>query len=332
MELYKRMVETLSVSGNEERLAELIEAEVAPFADEITRDVMGNLIVLKKGVGEAPKKLMFSAHMDEIGYMVTHIEEKGYLRFARIGGLNMLHIAGSPVIFKNGVKGYVMYETSVAPKDLTIEQFYIDIGAESREEAEQMVSVGDVAGTMGSLYEAGAHRWVSKSMDDKIACYILIRALQQLKETRYDTYFVFSAQEEVGLRGATTAAYNIDPDYGIALDVTSVGDMLNQKSPNAVKLGQGAAIKVRDNSIISSKRMVNFLVDVAREAGIPYQMEVLMMGGTDAGAIHLTRGGVVSGGISIPTRNVHSAVEMVDRRDVEACIALVLALLNRDIE
>jgi len=226
------------VSGNEERLAELIEAEVAPFADEITRDVMGNLIVLKKGVGEAPKKLMFSAHMDEIGYMVTHIEEKGYLRFARIGGLNMLHIAGSPVIFKNGVKGYVMYETSVAPKDLTIEQFYIDIGAESREEAEQMVSVGDVAGTMGSLYEAGAHRWVSKSMDDKIACYILIRALQQLKETRYDTYFVFSAQEEVGLRGATTAAYNIDPDYGIALDVTSVATCSTRSRPTPSSWGR----------------------------------------------------------------------------------------------
>ena len=331
-QLFSRMVETLSVTGNEEALAALIEQEVMDFADEISRDVMGNLIVLKRGEGKIPKKIMFSAHMDEIGYMITYIDDKGYLHFSPVGGLRLLHIAGSPVLFKNGVRGVVMYETKVATNDLTAEHFYIDIGAASKEEAEGMVSVGDVAGTYGTLAKLGEHRWASKSMDDKIACFILIRALQKLKSSKYDAYFVFSTQEEVGLRGATTAAYRIDPDYGIALDVTGVGDMPNQASPNALELGKGAAIKVRDSSVISSRRMVNFLVDVAKRENIPYQMEVLMVGGTDAGAIQRTREGVVVGGISIPTRYIHSAVETVDYRDIEACIDLVAALLQHEIE
>ena len=330
MELFKQMVETLSVSGNEEALAQLIEREVAPYADEVTRDVMGNLIVHKKGK-EGAKKMMLSAHMDEIGVMVTHAEETGYLRFAPVGGLRPVYLIGQPIIFKNGVRGVVMYETKLELREVKLDNLYLDIGAQTREEALSMMSIGDVAAPAGTVFACGANRWAGKSLDDKIACYVLIRAIQQLKETAYDTYFVFSTQEELGLRGATTAAYTIDPDYAVALDVTGVGDMPNMSAPNALKLGKGAAIKVRDSSIICSRQMVSFLKERAKAADIPYQMEVLLYGGTDAGAIHLTRSGVVTGGISIPTRNIHSPVEMADKRDVDACIALVLEMLRCEI-
>ena len=332
MELLARMIETLSVTGNEENLSDLIREEISSHADEIVTDRLGNLIVLKKATdGSNAKKLMLSAHMDEIGYMVTYIDDKGFVRFAPVGGLRLLHIAGTPVLFKNGVRGVVMYESKVELKDLKLTDFFIDIGASTKEEAEAMVSVGDVAGAYGQLFECGAHRWVAKSMDDKIACYILVKALQRVSATKYDAYFVFSTQEEVGLRGATTAAYRINPDFGIAVDVTGVGDMPNQANPNDVHLGKGAAIKVRDSSIVCSRRMIGFLKGVAKEADIPYQMEVLMFGGTDAGAIHTTREGVVTGGISIPSRYIHSAVEMVDKRDVEACISLIVELLKHDL-
>ncbi len=324
MDLLKKMIDTTSVSGNEENLAAIIIEEIKPYVDSIEVDIMGNVIALKKGTSD--KKLMFSAHMDEIGFMVTHIEKEGFIRFARVGGLSPMHIASSPVEFKNGVRGVLMYESKVEAKSLTLDHFFIDIGATSKEEAEKLVSIGDVAGTVGSMFNCGEHRVAGKSMDDKVACYIQIEAIKQLKETPAgDIYFVFSVQEEVGLRGATTAAYAVAPDYAIALDVTGVGDQPGQKSPNAVKLGDGAAVKVRDASIICAPVMVNHLSDLAKKKDIKYQMEVLMYGGTDAGAIHLTRGGVVSGGISIPTRYIHSQVEMVDKRDVEACIELVLA-------
>ncbi|MBQ3390963.1 MAG: M42 family metallopeptidase [Clostridia bacterium] len=331
MELFKKMVETLSVSGNEEALADLIEREVAPYADEITRDVMGNLIVRKKSANPSAKKFMLSAHMDEIGMMVTYAEETGYLRFANVGGLRPVFLIGQPVLFKNGVRGTVMYETKVEPKDLKLDSLYIDIGAEGREEALSMVSVGDVCAPAGAVFNIGAHRFAGKSLDNKISCYVLIRALQKLKETAYDAYFVFSTQEELGLRGATTAAYAIDPDFGIAIDVTGVGDMPNMAAPNDVKLGKGAAIKVRDSSVICSRQMVSFLRDCAKEAEIPFQMEVLLYGGTDAGVIHLTRDGVVTGGISVPARNIHSPVETADWRDVEACIDLVVEALGKEI-
>ncbi|MBQ2698010.1 MAG: M42 family metallopeptidase [Clostridia bacterium] len=332
MELLKQLLETLSVSGNEENLADLIEKEIAPYVDEIRRDVMGNLIAFKKGAGEAPKKMMLSAHMDEIGMIITHAEEDGYLRFANVGGLRIPFLVGQPVIFKNGVRGNVMYETKIDFSKLKLENLYIDIGAETAEEALSMVSIGDVCAPYGTLFELGEHRVCGKSMDDKVACYIQIEAIKKLKNTVYDTYFVFSTQEELGLRGAHTAAYAINPDYGVALDVTGVGDMHNMVSPNALKLGKGAAVKVRDSSIICSRLMVNFLKKVAKEKGIPYQMEVLMAGGTDAGAIHTTREGVITGGISIPTRNIHSPVEVADKRDIAACIDLIVEMLGTPFE
>ena len=185
MELLKQMLETLSVSGNEENLADLIEKEIAPDVDEIRRDVMGNLIAFKKGAGEAPKKMMLSAHMDEIGMIITHAEEDGYLRFANVGGLRIPFLVGQPVIFKNGVRGNVMYETKIDFPKLKLENLYIDIGAETAEEALSMVSIGDVCAPYGTLFELGEHRVCGKPMDDKVACYIQIEAIKKLKNTVY---------------------------------------------------------------------------------------------------------------------------------------------------
>ncbi len=331
MDFLKKMVETLSVSGNEEKLADLIEREVKGYADEISRDVMGNLIVLKKGSGKAPKKMMLSAHMDEIGFVVTYIDDKGFVHFSNVGGLSVANITETAVVFKNGVKGIMSYQKKKKLSEVTIKDFYIDIGAESKAEAEKMVSIGDFGGFYGVVHEIGKHRIASKAIDDKIACYVQIETLKKLKNCVYDTYFVFSVQEEVGLRGAIASAYNINPDYGIALDVTICGDQLGSSVKNDIKLGGGAAIKVKDMSIVCSRQMVEFLTKTARAAKIPYQMEVLAGGGTDAGAIHLTRGGVLTGAISIPSRYVHSRTEMVDKRDVDACVNLLIEVLAKEI-
>ena len=309
-------------------MADAIEKLAAPYADKIKRDVMGNLIVRKKGSGP---KVMFAAHMDSIGFIVTHIDEKGFLRFGKVGGLRPNSCLHTPVRFKNGVRGVVSLDCGVEPKDMTLEDLYIDVGAKSREEAQGLVRIGDTAVFDGPAFAAG-DRLVSPYMDDRIACVVLLKALETLGKSDNDLYFVFTVQEELGLRGAKTAAYGIDPDYGVAVDVTWSDDELNPRHWGSSTAGGGASIKVMDGSVICHPQMVKRLEELAVARDIPYQMDVIRQGGTDAGSIHLTRSGVYTGGVSIPCRYMHSPVEMVDARDVEACAGLVAAFAEAKLE
>ena len=315
-------------SGDESGVAAVIADFARPYVDEITTDVMGNLICHKKGSGP---KVMFAAHMDSIGLIVTHIEKEGYLRFGKVGGISPTEILYTPVRFKNGVRGMVAASESADTAKLKLDDLYLDIGVTSEEEAKALVNVGDVAVYDTATVEA-ASCVISPYQDNRIACVVLLSALEQLGKSENDLYFVFTTQEEVGLRGARTAAYAIDPDYAVAVDVTSCGDLLGSKHRCSSVQGGGAAIKVMDGSVISHPQVVRMLRKLAEEKHIAYQMDILQAGGTDAGAIHQSRAGVYTGGISIPCRYVHTPTETIRKSDVEACAALVCAFAESKLE
>ncbi len=264
--------------------------------------------------------------------MATHIEEDGYIRFLPIGGVSPLTCLGGRVKFLNGASGVIGVERLDAGKAPSMSQLFIDTGCLSRKDCQ--VKVGDVAVFERPFSSLGA-RLVSKAMDDRISVAILIETLRQLSESGqqlpHRVFFVFSVQEEVGTRGATTAAYGLEPDLGLAVDVTATGD-----TPKGLKmevsLGQGPAIKVRDQGNLSDPRVVDWMVRTAQKAHLPYQLEVLEYGGTDARAIQLSRAGVPAGCLSIPCRYIHSPSEMVDFRDVENAVRLLVALLSQPIE
>ncbi|GAB4270585.1 MAG: M42 family metallopeptidase [Candidatus Promineifilaceae bacterium] len=327
-ELIKKLVEAYGPSGFEDGMRDLIRPEVAPYADEIQVDALGNLIVRKKGDGSG-LKVMIAAHMDEIGVMVTHITKEGFLRFTNIGGVLPHNLNGSRVRFANGTIGVVASERMTdRSKVFGLDKHYIDVGATSPEDCP--VQVGDAAGFVRPFLAQGK-RLTAKSMDDRIGCVVAIEALKRIKETPNDLYFVFSVQEEVGVRGAQTAAQAIDPDVGIALDVTLTGDVPSARSM-AVSLGKGAAIKVKDSGMIAHAGLVRLMRQRAEENNIPYQLEVLDGGTTDARSMQIANGGSAAGCISIPCRYVHSQSETVDADDVQACIELLAAILANPIE
>ena len=308
-------------AGDEKEVAEVIRSLAAPYSDEQWFDPMGNLIVHKRGEGP---KIMFAAHMDSIGMIVTHIEDNGFLRVGKVGGLNLSALLYIPVRFANGIRGCVGMDESADIKKLAIEDLFIDIGAHSREEAEKQVRIGDTAVFDAPTFAAG-DRLISPYMDNRISCVVQLAALEALKDSGNDLYFVFTTQEEVGLRGAKTAAYAIDPDYAVASDVTLSDDAPGAKHNGSSVLGKGAAIKVMDASVICHPQMVTKLTELATANGIAFQSDVIRAGGTDAGAIHVSRTGVYTGGISIPCRYIHTPTEMVQISDVEACIRLTSA-------
>ncbi|WP_026477888.1 M42 family metallopeptidase [Alkaliphilus transvaalensis] len=326
-ELVKKLCSTYSPSGNENRVREIIEAEVKGYVDEVYTDALGNLIAHKKGNG---KKLMLAGHMDHIGLMVTFIDEKGFLRFTNIGGISPSISLSQRVIFENGTIGVIGSEKLDSLKDLNLDKLFIDIGASSKEEAEKMVSIGDTC-----VYYAECliddKKVFSPALDDRIGCFIMIEALKLMKESNNDLYFVFTTQEELGLRGAKTAAYGVNPDFGIAFDVTATGDT-PKGIKMSVKLGEGPTVKVKDNSVICHPKVKNFMIEQAKKNDIPYQLEVLEFGGTDSGAIHLTRSGVPSGVMSIPTRYIHSTNEMCAISDIENAVKLTVKLIENEIE
>ena len=275
-------------------------------------------------------RLMLAAHMDEIGVIVTYIEESGLLRFAPVGGVQRGSLAGSRVRFLNGTVGAVFCAHEEPDSDKRkISDYCIDIGADSRQAAEKCVSIGDVAAFVGRTERMG-NRVLSKALDNRAGCWVLIQALRQAAHTENDVYAVFTVQEELGLRGAQTSAYAIDADVALAVDVTRTGDVPGAQ-PMDVRLGGGAAIKVMDSYSMSHPALVELLRSLAAEAGIAVQTEVLTRGGTDAAAMQRTRGGTVAGTISIPTRGIHSPCEVADLGDMAACAALTARLIEADL-
>ncbi len=321
----KKLIAVPSVSGNERDMAETIAQMIAPYVDESYVDAMGNLIALRRGVGGGnAKKLLLCAHMDEIGFMVTHIEKEGYLRVAPIGGIDWHAAAYSHVITRGGVHGVLVPEEGVKPENYKGDKFYIDIGATSHKEAQKKVSVGEHVAVAPTMTRLMGRRIAGRPLDDKLGCAILLDIAKNLTAVRGDVYFVFSVQEEVGCRGAGPAAFGIEPDYALVFDVTLTGDVPGA-SPMAVKLGDGAAIKIKDRSVICHSEVVETLSALAKERKIAHQFEILTAGGTDTSSIQVSRGGARAGALSVPTRYVHTGMETADLRDAEACRDLALA-------
>ena len=327
-ELIQKLTAAYGPSGDEGEVRELIASLAAPYADEITVDTMGRLIVHKRGNGP---RVMLCAHMDSIGFIVTHIEKEGFLRVGRLGGISPKEAAYTPVRFKNGLRGTFVPEEKADFGKLKLDECYVDVGAPDEAAAKALVQIGDTAVYDGAALQSG-ETVISPYLDDRIACAILLQVLEQAGDSPNDLYFVFSVQEEVGLRGAKTAAWAVDPDYALAVDVTDTEDTPGTRRSGTCQLGRGAAVKVMDTSVICHPAMVEHLNRLAGEAGIPVQQDILWGGGTDAGPIHTTRLGVVTGGISVPCRYVHTPVETADLGDTQACVQLLTAFVRSELD
>ena len=316
-------------SGFESPCAQAIAELAGPYCDEVKIDTLGNVICHKKGPG---KRLMMAAHMDVIGLIITHIDKKGFLRFGALGGFVPYRLIGARMKLENGMGGSVWCDEKAMEEkkleDITLNDLYLDIGAESEESARKLVQVGDVAMYEGEPQQVG-QMLLSPYCDDLIACAALLSAMSQVEKSENDLYFVFTVQEEVGLRGAATAAYAIDPDFGVCMDVTRTGDNPSEKAKMVVKLGAGPTIKIKDVSLLCNPQVIAHLREAAKEGDVPYQDEVLTAGGTDSAAIQKTRGGVLSGCISIPCRYIHSQNEMVSLKDVEQSARLMALCAQR---
>ncbi len=313
-------------SGREAGVASVLSELCAPFADEIKIDTLGNLIVRKKGRG---KKIMLSAHMDTHGLVVSHIEESGFLRFACVGALPVKGLLGLPVVFENGVHGVIQSEEK-AEKDPKEQSLFIDIGAFSRDDAQAAVEIGDMAVFHGRVRKLTGTRVSGAYLDNRLGCVTLLLALEACQKPQNDLYFVFSAQDEVGRRGAKTAAHRLKPDIGLSVDVADTGDTPEKERKNEIKLGAGATIKIMDRSVVSSPAVVRWLELCARRNDIPYQFEVQTSTATDAGQISLSRAGVPSGGVCVPVRYSHSYSEVADTEDVRSAAALIAAVVCGD--
>ena len=324
MNLYttlKRLCLVSSVSGREGKIREEISNIISPFVDSIETDALGNLIAVKKGMGE--KKIMLCAHMDEIGFIVNYIEDNGMVRVGNLGGIRLPAASYTMLVSDRGVRGALCANSDVKPEDYKNDVMYVDIGAKNRKEAERYVSVGDTFVCAPSLTRLLGSRVCGRPIDDRVGCLALLEIAERLSGIKTDAsvYYVFSVQEEVGCRGSKPATFAIAPDIALCFDVTSTGDTPNA-SPMACALGKGAAVKIKDNSVICHSGLVAKLCEIAKRENIPYQREVLTFGGTDTSSMQLTGYGSVAGALSIPTRYVHSGVEMCDMKDVKACIDL----------
>lgn len=328
--LIQKLVEAYGPSGSEDTIRGLIRQEIRGLAGDIRVDALGNLIAVVKPGARGGRKVMLTAHMDEIGFIVSHVDDNGFLRFQPLGGVNALACVGARVRFGNGVLGVIHSDArrDDPAKIPAFSDLFIDVGAGSR--ATCPVGVGDAAGFQRELAAAG-DRLVGKSMDDRISVAILIETLRRLKRSPHEVAFVFSVQEEVGTRGAGPAAFGLAAEVGLAVDVTATGDTPNGRRME-VRLGAGPAVKVRDARMIADPRVKNLLVQRAREAGVPSQLEILEGGSTDAAAMQVAGGGVPVGALSIPCRYVHTPSEMVDMRDVEGAVTLLLDVLRKPIE
>jgi len=329
LDILKKLVNAVSVSGNEEEIAKVIRKLTENYAGEVKTDALGNCIVVKKSGKDNAKKIMVAAHMDEIGFIVTFIEDSGFIKISPVGGIDWTAVAYGEVLFKNGIKGLIVPDEKVRPNDYRSDKFYVDIGAKDKKDAGKKIKIGDTCTIAPKIVKLLNNRIAASKLDDKIACAVLIQTIQNLDvKLENDVYFVFTVQEEVGLRGARTAAQFIMPDYSIAVDVTGTGDT-PECTPMASELGGGAAIKLMDRSVICHKDMINLFMKTAKEKNIKCQSEILVAGGTDTAVMQSAGAGSIAGALSIPTRYIHTGVEMCDLNDVHDCVNLLTETLKK---
>ncbi|MBO7054248.1 MAG: M42 family metallopeptidase [Bacteroidales bacterium] len=334
--LIKKLSEVAGPSGFEDKIRETISKEIKSDVDSLTTDNMGNLVAFRKGASR--KKLMIAAHMDEIGFIVTHIDDEGFLKFATLGGFDPKTLTAQRVIVHGkkdiigvmGAKPIHVMTPEERDKKVVVKDFFIDLGM-TKKEVEKIVEIGTPITRDRECIEMG--QCVNgKSLDNRIAVYILIETIKNLKGKKlpFDTYFVFTVQEEVGLRGAQVAALNIQPNVAIALDTTIAYDVPGSCPQEQItKLGMGPGIKIMDSSVICNTKLVSFMKSVAEKNKIPYQAEIMQGGGTDTSMLQkMVAGGAIAGAVSIPTRHLHQVIESVHKKDVDNSIALLSNITN----
>ena len=323
-------------SGGEGRLREFIASEIKNYADSLYSDALGNLFAFVKGKKTAGKKVMFIAHMDEVGFIVTGIENNGLLRFSRIGGISGSVLCGRKIEFANGICGVIV--PAVALHQLsgekrkavpTEEELFIDIGAESGDEAKKYICLGDKASFAADYYE-NEESVFAKALDDRIGVYALIKAIK--KGPEYDAVFVFSVQEEVGLRGAAVAGNRIAPDIAVVIDSTTAADLPGTEGSDRVcVLGQGFAVSFMEKATVYDERLYKFIMNAAKDRKIPVQFKTRVAGGNDAGAIHKSGKGVRCAAISTPCRYIHSAMSVARKSDIKA-VADIVSVLSAELQ
>ena len=334
IKLMAEICEVAGAPGYEKRIRDIVLRKVTPLVDEVSVDNLGNVTAIKKG--KERKKVMVGAHMDEISFMVTHIEEGGFLRFHTLGGFDPKTLTAQRVIV-HGKKDLIGVMGSKPIHVMTTEEraklpkttyYFFDMGM-TKEEVEKYISVGDVITRERKLIEMG-NCVNCKSIDNRISVFILIEALRTLGAVPYDVYGVFTVQEEIGIRGAQVSSIQHQPDFGFGLDTTIAYDVPGAQAHEKItSLGKGTAIKIMDASTVCDYRMVEYMKKTADKHKIQWQPEVLTAGGTDTAAIQrFSAGGSISGAISIPTRHIHQVIEMADKGDIEKSILLLQKCLE----
>ncbi len=322
--MLKKLCEMIGVSGDEEEVRNYIRNQIESYADELIEDAYGNLIV-RKGK-DSDRRIMLAAHMDEVGFMITVIEKNGLLRFKPIG-IPARVLLGKRVVFRKkevkgiiGVKPIHQLKPEEKEKVPQTDQLFIDIGAGSKEEAEKIVEIGDYC-TFDTRFSKQGDIIFGKAFDNRIGCYVLI---QLLKNYDLPGYYAFTVQEELGLRGARIAGYRVDPQIALAVDTTASGRWPTEKDlPQYPQITKGPAISIADRSVICDKELTDLIIETAQKNGIPYQFKRPMIGGTDAGVIHLVKTGVRAAVLCTPARYIHSPLSIASMNDIEAMIKLL---------
>jgi len=335
--LLKELSEACGVPSREGALRTIVQRELAPFVDSMSTDSMGNVIGFKKGSGGP--KVMIAAHMDEIGFIIKHIDDNGFVRLQPLGGFDPRQLFAQRVLVHPRVgapvKGVLVYNTKPthllngdeANQPPKLDNFYVDLGMEGKAVTD-LLRVGDMV-TLDRTLERCGNCYIGKSLDNRVGVFVMLEAMRKLGTHACDIYPVATTQEEIGLRGATTAAYTIQPDIGVALDTTLATDYPGMSGQDVVtRLGKGAGIKIMDSSLICHPKLVDHFVEIAIKNNIPHQMEILPRGGTDGGAIQRSRGGAVTITLSVPTRYIHTVNEMSHATDIQAVIDLLAAYLS----
>jgi putative aminopeptidase FrvX len=335
----EKLSNACGVTGREEEVRNLLIKLMKPYVDEIVVDKLENVIAIKKGKKSSPK-VMLAAHMDEVGLMVKTITKEGFLQFAKMGGIDDRILLAQKVIVltqKDPLQGIIgskpphIQKEEERKKIVTYDQLFIDIGAENRKDAAKMgVKVGDAISFDVKYAKIGKDVVTGKAFDDRAGCAIMIEAMKQVGSADCTIYAVGTVQEELGLRGATTATFGVDPDIGIALDVTIAGDVPGvNEFDTSLKMGKGPALTVADSGLITHPKVLRLLLDAAEENKIDYQLETGLPGTTDAARMSLTRQGVPSGTVSVATRYIHSPVSMLSLKDMENSVKLTVAAIQK---
>ena len=341
LDYLKELSTAEGISGREDRIRTIMERELKKYCDEVYTDKFGNLIAKK---GNKGPKIMLAAHMDEIGLMVKYIDDKGFLKFTKIGGINdqmllnqkvIVHTDKGDIVGVLGSKPPHKMKESERNKLIKYEDMFIDIGAKDREDAQNMgVEIGSWISFKSDFDELGNNRISCKAFDDRAGCAVLLEVAKELSEMELNCqiYFVGTVQEEVGLKGARTSAFGINPDVALALDVTICGDHPGIKMEDApVELGKGPVVGIVDASgrgLITHPKVLDMIKEVSKKYDISVQYEVGEGGTTDATAIHLTRDGIPTGVISVPSRYIHTPVEVIDVADLEETVKLVSSCIK----